>query len=288
MAEKTDTTDHQKSVFLSDSFPISYISVVGVHISLWTFAALCLPRTSFLFTFTTPEWDPVQLSSRDHPQHPFFEALTLSPTHTLAWLTVGAAFLQSWWAGWLRQWWLEIVIQGSDSERKIGRARYEHQKFQAFKHAWLATLTASVAAHVLIVLFGAPITSYVIKTYLLALLISIMTVYCPAFVIGDPLHVTSPSTVRQTWARLFVEFSADNTVERTMVYQAIGTIFGSWLGNIPIALDWDRPWQAWPLAPAFCAIGGYILSSLVVLTLNVSMPIIQETSRVDIIHYKAD
>jgi len=132
-AKSTDQeshSGHQKPVFLSESFPISYISVVGVHISLWTFAALCLPRTSFLFTFTTPKWDPVQLSSRDHPQHPFFEALTLNPTNTLAWLTVGAAFLQSWWAGWLRQWWLETVIQGSDSERRIGRARYEHQKFR--------------------------------------------------------------------------------------------------------------------------------------------------------------
>jgi len=37
--------------------------------------------------------------------------------------------------------------------------------------------------------------------------------------------------------------SADNIVERTLVYQAIGTLFGSWVGIIPIALDWDRPWQ---------------------------------------------
>ena len=108
----------------------SYISVVTVHTTLWAFAALCLPRTSFLFTFTTPSWDPVQLSSRDHPQHPFFEALTQNPTHTLAWLTVGAAFLQSWWAGWLRQWWIEMAVQGTDAERRIERDRYERLKFQ--------------------------------------------------------------------------------------------------------------------------------------------------------------
>jgi len=44
---------------------------------------------------------------------------------------------------------------------------------------------------------------------------------------------------------------------------------GSWIGVIPIALDWDRPWQAWPLTPAFCAIGGYIVASLVVLTVSI-------------------
>lgn len=37
--------------------------------------------------------------------------------------------------------------------------------------------------------------------------------------------------------------SPNNVVERILVYQAIGTLFGSWVGIIPIALDWDRPWQ---------------------------------------------
>ncbi len=149
----------------------SYISVVGMHTTLWAFTALCLPRTSFLFTITTPAWDPVQLSSRDHPQHPFFEPLTLNPTHTLAWFVVGAAFLQSWWAGWLRQWW-------SDTEKGIDRVHYQRQKLhvclnsrfvlngtfirvvdiqQAFKDAWLMTMGFSVAAHILLILFGAPI-----------------------------------------------------------------------------------------------------------------------------------
>jgi len=32
-------------------------------------------------------------------------------------------------------------------------------------------------------------------------------------------------------------------IERAMVYPAVGAVLGSWLGAIPIALDWDRPWQ---------------------------------------------
>ena len=49
--------------------------------------------------------------------------------------------------------------------------------------------------------------SYVIKTYLLALLISIMTVYCPAFVIGFPSMVSTPVAMhrRRIWVRLFIE-----------------------------------------------------------------------------------
>jgi phosphatidylinositol glycan class F len=30
---------------------------------------------------------------------------------------------------------------------------------------------------------------------------------------------------------------------------------------MPLALDWDRPWQAYPLPPAFGAIAGYIVGS---------------------------
>jgi len=83
-------------------------------------------------------------------------------------------------------------------------------------------------------------------------------------------------------------------VEKTLVYQAIGTLVGSWIGVIPIALDWDRPWQvsfpsivgaflkylqAWPLTPAFCAIGGYIVASLAALTASIRKHAVYEQSR---------
>lgn len=40
-----------------------------------------------------------------------------------------------------------------------------------------------------------------------------------------------------------LEQSPRNGVERALVFPAIGTVVGCWLGIIPIALDWDRPWQ---------------------------------------------
>jgi len=185
-----------------------------------------------------------------------------------------------------------MVIQGTDSQRRIERDRYERLKFQAFKDAWTATIACSLTAHVVLVLFGAPMTSYIVKTYLLALLISIMGVYCPAFALGVPSLSGAMSAIQknQTWIRLFVEFSTENVVEKTLVYQAIGTLSGSWIGVIPIALDWDRPWQAWPLTPAFCAIGGYIVASLAVLAVNVKKQTVHEQSRLlpDGTHDKID
>jgi len=79
-------------------------------------------------------------------------------------------------------------------------------------------------------------------------------------------------------------------VGKTLVYQAIGTLAGSWIGVIPIALDWDRPWQAWPLTPAFCAIGGYIIASLVALVVSIQKHGVHEQSRMlaDGLHDKFD
>lgn len=38
---------------------------------------------------------------------------------------------------------------------------------------------------------------------------------------------------------------------------ALVGFLGAWLGAIPIPLDWDRPWQAWPLT---CVLGTFALS----------------------------
>ena len=96
----------------------SYIAVVGVYTSLWTFTALYLPRTTL--TNGNTEWDSSQqLSSRDRPQHPFMVALTQNPTWTLACICLGAGLVQTWWARQVRRWWLDLVIQGTQEEKRI-------------------------------------------------------------------------------------------------------------------------------------------------------------------------
>ncbi|KDR76870.1 hypothetical protein GALMADRAFT_155582 [Galerina marginata CBS 339.88] len=268
--------------FFSQSLSMtSYISVVGVHTTLWSFVALYFPRAQFLGGLTGSEWDKTQISSRDRPQHPFLEALTVNPTSTLLYICIGAVVLQSWWAGWIRDWWLRLGVRGTEDERRTEIAFLDRQKLSISLFAWAATLAASVMVHCILVLFGAPITSLCLKTYLLALLISIMTVYSPAYALGVPtLGNDSASIVKRwTWVRLFAEFSTRNPVERALVYPAIGTAVGCWIGIIPIALDWDRPWQAWPLTPCFGAIGGYMISSMLALTVSTVIHLAEEHSQ---------
>ena len=43
---------------------------------------------------------------------------------------------------------------------------------------------------------------------------------------------------------------------------ALGALIGAWLGVLPIPLDWDRPWQAWPIPCVVGAIVGCAVASL--------------------------
>ncbi|KAG6918290.1 hypothetical protein DXG01_015382 [Tephrocybe rancida] len=260
----------QKTSSNSGFFPFArYTSVVGVHTTLLTFTALFLPRTTFLFDLTKPVLNPELRSSRDRPQHPFLEDLTISPVSTLLCLCAGVFVLQGWWGGWMRSWWIEYALQGSDEQKKSDKLAANKNRAADSRNAWGATIAASFAVHAILVLFGAPLMSHVPHTYLLALLLSILIIFPPAYTLGRPNISENDSQAfvqRLTWVRLFAEFLIRTPVERAFVYPAIGAVVGCWVGIIPIALDWDRPWQAWPLTPAYAAILGYVIASLLALT----------------------
>ncbi|KAK7469225.1 Glycosylphosphatidylinositol (GPI) anchor assembly protein [Stygiomarasmius scandens] len=263
-------------------FPYArYVGVVGVHSSLLLFSSLFLPRTTMLFEATRPVIDPSQQTSRDRPQHPFLEDLTASPVLTIAWICLGAMVLQAWWGGSVRDWWVGFSLRGTDEERRMERVKLDRIKFTQVAKAWLFTLAASVPLHIIIVMLGAPISSHILQTYFLALLLSVLMFFTPAYTFGLPSvsSQTESLLIRLTWIRLFAEFSIRTPIERAMVYPAVGAALGSWLGAIPIALDWDRPWQAWPLTPAFGAILGYIIASMLALTVSMIQSLADEHLR---------
>ena len=42
----------------------------------------------------------------------------------------------------------------------------------------------------------------------------------------------------------------------------VGCIIGGWLGAVPIALDWDREWQAWPCTVLVGVVAGWAVGRL--------------------------
>lgn len=260
-------------------FPYArYTSLVGVHAGLVAFVAAVLPRSPFS-DFSSPA------AARSKPRRAPLVMLTESPARTLVWLCLGSVVLQLWWAGWVRDWRLEASVppeglqdaegnwtesEAQRTERRLRREEWDKQKGAAGWRAILATLGTSAVLHIIIVLFGAPLASHILETYLLSLLLATLTVYAPAYALGVPtLQSDTESLVRRlTWVRLFAELQPRNQIERALVYPAIGTVLGCWAGVIPVGLDWDRPWQAWPLTPAWGAMAGYVLGSLWAMTVT--------------------
>jgi len=117
-----------------DGLPFSqYTSAAAVHTTLLAFVALFLPRTAIL-------WEPTKQTSTDKPQHEFLDALTASPTSTVAWMCLGVALIQVWWGGWVRRWYIASVLQSSDStsdsaseregDQRMRRVKLQQQRFK--------------------------------------------------------------------------------------------------------------------------------------------------------------
>ena len=49
-----------------------------------------------------------------------------------------------------------------------------------------------------------------------------------------------------------LSLSSSEPIVNTLYVNAVGAFVGAWFGAFPIPLDWDRPWQEWPIS---CNIG---------------------------------
>lgn len=154
-------------------FPLAqYASVLGVHLLLVGFTTLYLPQTTRLLA-------PIDAQKTDRPQSEFMEALTADPLATVSWIAAGLILVQTWWAGWVRTWSFEQTRKGSETEIKLERVRFDGLRFTVRKHmlrtstlfahptlcaqrlkdATVFTLCLTIAFHLVLVMFGAPIST---------------------------------------------------------------------------------------------------------------------------------
>lgn len=133
------------------------------------------------------------------------------------------------------------------------RRRPEISIATSFSPAILATLLSlimSVLVFGLLVLFGAPASTLVYETFLCAVHISILSVQPLVFV----YNLDS-----DTWKDIISAKLPLNGVYGA----AVGTWVGAWMGAIPIPLDWDRPWQQWPITILLGSYIGTVIGTLV-------------------------
>lgn len=103
--------------------------------------------------------------------------------------------------------------------------------------------------HSVLVLYGAPLIDSALETFSLAVLLtSLTTVRC--------LCVLGPNV--QAWIRVFSRHGAMSVWDTCLQITVACTLVGAWLGAFPIPLDWDRPWQVWPVSCSFGATFGFL------------------------------
>ncbi len=93
------------------------------------------------------------------------------------------------------------------------------------------------------------------ETFHLSLLLMVLTSLPCSLVLGiDPPN----------WRRVFLlDGMKLSPIETSLWWTVIGSIVGAWLGAVPIPLDWDRPWQLWPISCVIGTLLGYIIGLVI-------------------------
>ncbi|XP_071963897.1 uncharacterized protein [Antedon mediterranea] len=103
-------------------------------------------------------------------------------------------------------------------------------------------VASCIAFQVISVLYGAYIFENIEETFVFSVLMSTL-VSLPCLLINE--------LNQDAWNRLIIGSTLPG-VESYVLAVACCSLLGAWLGALPIPLDWDRPWQVWPIS---CSIG---------------------------------
>lgn len=113
----------------------------------------------------------------------------------------------------------------------------------------LTTVLATPLLTVILILFGAPLTSKSYETLLCAAHMSALGIMPLVYIHG---------VEEQKWREAVGLMSPVDEVFGA----AVGTMVGAWVGAIPIPLDWDREWQNWPVTIVTGAYLGWAIGKL--------------------------
>ncbi|CAH1261751.1 PIGF [Branchiostoma lanceolatum] len=129
-------------------------------------------------------------------------------------------------------------------------------KISSFVKGFLFFLLSILSFHVIAVLYGAPLQEDTEETFSWALLMATLTALPCWCMLGSRL---------ETWVAVVLN-RPESEVESFLQMTVLCTVVGAWLGAFPIPLDWDRPWQVWPIPCSIGALlghtGGLVLSAI--------------------------
>ncbi|CAH6723793.1 glycosylphosphatidylinositol anchor biosynthesis protein 11 [[Candida] jaroonii] len=106
----------------------------------------------------------------------------------------------------------------------------------------------------IVILMGAPLASHLYETLLLAAHVSLI-IFTPVIVLFK-LNFSKFSIIVQ-------KIDLKSIWNNSILLSILASIIATWCGVIPIPLDWDRPWQNWPITLLVGSYLGYFLGSFI-------------------------
>ncbi|KAG5418704.1 GPI11 [Candida metapsilosis] len=125
----------------------------------------------------------------------------------------------------------------------------------------LVSFLLAVPLFATLILLGAPVYKFSFKTLCLALHLS-QLIFTPLLVLYELQF--------ENFTLLFHQQRIYFTIFRHPVLSSVLLSLGCcWLGVIPIPLDWDRPWQQWPITLLVGGYAGGVVGSVLSLVVNI-------------------
>ncbi|XP_018571084.1 phosphatidylinositol-glycan biosynthesis class F protein [Anoplophora glabripennis] len=137
-------------------------------------------------------------------------------------------------------------------------------KIYGFFKGILTIASMTIVFYIAAVLFGAPFFSKHYQTFIFAFVLSILTILpCCLFLGPDSVPILIAS----------LTFFEGSEIYENFLFNIRLTIFGAWLGAVLIPLDWDKPYQVWPVPCYLGAIAGCLVSNFIsFISLSFCMP----------------
>nr|GMD83660.1 protein OBERON 1-like isoform X1 [Ipomoea batatas] len=127
--------------------------------------------------------------------------------------------------------------------------------FKALGRGLLSLPVGAVMIAVGAIILGAPVGfQYLGMTLYWSLVMSVFTFVPAATVFGSSWT---------DWHRIFAQSKPAKKIDYMVFFPAHGAIIGAWFGAWPMPLDWERPWQEWPICVTYGAMAGYFVGMAV-------------------------
>lgn len=134
------------------------------------------------------------------------------------------------------------------------RSDVKQFKIYNFFKGIFTVASVTILFYIVEVLLGAPFFSKHYETFTLAFLLSTLTILPCCLYLGSesvPILITS------------LTFYEGSEIYEIFLFHIRLTIFGAWLGAVLIPLDWNKPYQEWPIPCYFGAIAGCFVANFV-------------------------